>query len=363
MYVDADACPVKDEVYRVARRYAMKVMVVANSHLRVPTDALVELVVRAGFGAADDWIADQAGAGDVVVTADIPLAARCVARGAAVLDPRGRVFTEADIGEALAMRDLMTDLRQSGTATGGPPPLTPKDRSRFLSKLDDVINAVRHSIHLLHSWVRDGSRLLACMRAGRDAIQEAGDVKWENAGKRGNLEAHCHVSRLMFFVKYDRVEARVKNHDCGCRSNIACAGDAARAAAVRGVCEYCWATNYCNPDVNPQPAPTCKCCKRAKAAPCEPAAPQPVPSKPTCPPNCPCAICTPGFAPLLAPTGSLEFVETAGDYLTDSFTSHAAGRVSPDARPPAPSHRLIPRYPTTHTRSGLIMAGPVRMRG
>ena len=87
--VDADACPVKDEVYRVARRYAMRVAVVANAPLRVPADALVELVVRPGFGAADDWIAEQAGPGDIVVTADIPLAARCLAKGARVLDPKG----------------------------------------------------------------------------------------------------------------------------------------------------------------------------------------------------------------------------------------------------------------------------------
>src|SRR5947209_11860193 len=94
IYVDADACPVKDQVYRVARRYALRVVVVANAPLRVPPDALVELVVRPGFGAADDWIAEQAGPGDVVVTADIPLAARCLANEARVLDPKGRAFTD-----------------------------------------------------------------------------------------------------------------------------------------------------------------------------------------------------------------------------------------------------------------------------
>lgn len=141
VFVDADACPVKDEVYKVARRYGLRVLVVANAHQRVPADPLVELVVRTGFGAADDWIAEQAGAGDVVVTADVPLAARVVANGAVALDPRGRLLTEAEVGEALAMRDLMEGLRQAGTATGGPPPLTPKDRSRFLSKLDEAINA------------------------------------------------------------------------------------------------------------------------------------------------------------------------------------------------------------------------------
>jgi len=147
IYVDADACPVKAEVYSVARRYGMHVAVVANATLRVPANSLIELVVRPGFGAADDWIAEQAGMGDVVVTADIPLAARCLANEALVLDPRGRRFTDNDIGSALAMRDLMDELRQGGTVTGGPAAMTPKDRSRFLSKLDEAVNAVRR-IHL-----------------------------------------------------------------------------------------------------------------------------------------------------------------------------------------------------------------------
>jgi uncharacterized protein YaiI (UPF0178 family) len=145
IYIDADACPVKDEVYRVARRYEMRVAVVANAPLRVPADARVELVVRPGFGAADDWITEQAGPGDVVVTADIPLAARCLANGARVLDPKGHPFTDRDIGSALALRDLMDELRQGGTVTGGPAPRTAKDRSRFLSKLDEAINAVRRA--------------------------------------------------------------------------------------------------------------------------------------------------------------------------------------------------------------------------
>ena len=145
IHVDADACPVKDEVYRVARRYGMRVAVVANAPLRVPADPLVELVVRPGFGAADDWIAEQAGPGDVVVTADIPLAARCLAKGARVLSPKGHPFTENDIGEALAMRDLMAGLRQAGEVGGGPAPMTPRDRSRFLSKLDESVNAARRA--------------------------------------------------------------------------------------------------------------------------------------------------------------------------------------------------------------------------
>ena len=145
IYIDADACPVKDEVYRVAARYALKVVVVANAHQRVPNDPLVELVVRPGFGAADDWIAGVAGPGDITITADVPLAARVVATGGVALDPKGRLFDAASVGEALAVRDLLDDLRQAGTATGGPAPMTPKDRSRFLSKLDETINAIRRT--------------------------------------------------------------------------------------------------------------------------------------------------------------------------------------------------------------------------
>lgn len=145
VYVDADACPVKEEVYRVARRYGMHVRVAANAPLRVPPGDLVELVVCPGFGGVDDWIAGRAEPGDVVVTADIPLAARCLAKGARVLDPKGRALTDNDIGSALATRDLMDELRQGGVATGGPAPMTPRDRSRFLSKLDEVVNAVRRA--------------------------------------------------------------------------------------------------------------------------------------------------------------------------------------------------------------------------
>ena len=145
IYVDADACPVKDEVYRVGRRYAMRVIIVANSPLRVPARDLVQMMVRSGFGAADDWIAEQAGTGDIVVTADIPLAARCLAKGTRVLSATGIEFTDNDIGSALAMRGLMDELRQGGVMTGGPAPMTPKDRSRFLSKLDELANGVRRA--------------------------------------------------------------------------------------------------------------------------------------------------------------------------------------------------------------------------
>ncbi len=145
IYIDADSCPVKDEIYKVARRYAMRVAVVANAPLRVPADALIALVVCPGFGAADDWIAEQAGPGDIVVTADIPLAARCLAKEASVLDAKGHPFTESDIGSALAMRGLMDELRQGGMAAGGPAPMTAKDRSRFLSRLDEMVNALRRA--------------------------------------------------------------------------------------------------------------------------------------------------------------------------------------------------------------------------
>src|SRR4051812_17527099 len=145
IFIDADACPVKDEVYRVAGRYSVPVQVVANAPMRVPAGGLVELVVRPGFGTADDWIAEQAGPGDIVITADIPLAARSLARGARVLSPKGHPFTEADIGDALATRELLEGLRQGGVVTGGPSAMTPKDRSRFLSRLDETINAVRRA--------------------------------------------------------------------------------------------------------------------------------------------------------------------------------------------------------------------------
>jgi uncharacterized protein YaiI (UPF0178 family) len=145
IFIDADACPVKEEVYRVAGRYDMAVKVVANAPLRVPSSTRVELVVCPGFGAADDWIAEQAGAGDIVITADIPLAARCLAKEARVLGPKGHALTDNDIGSALATRNLMDELRQGGAVTGGPAPMNARDRSRFLSKLDETINAVRRA--------------------------------------------------------------------------------------------------------------------------------------------------------------------------------------------------------------------------
>ena len=144
IYVDADACPVKDEVYRVAARYGLGVFVVSNSAIWVPARAGIErIVVKGGLDVADDWIAERIGSDDVAITADIPLADRCLRKGASVLGPRGYAFTEDSIGEALATRELLDTLRQSGFAGGGPPAFVDKDRSRFLSKLDDMIQAIR----------------------------------------------------------------------------------------------------------------------------------------------------------------------------------------------------------------------------
>ena len=144
IYIDADACPVKEEVYRVARRHAVKVFVVANAPIRVPAEDLIELVVvRGGFDAADDRIVESVAAGDIVITTDIPLADRCIRAGARVLGPKGLEFTEDAIGDALATRALLEMLRQSGEFGGGPAPFARGDRSRFLAKLDELIHAVR----------------------------------------------------------------------------------------------------------------------------------------------------------------------------------------------------------------------------
>jgi hypothetical protein len=140
IFIDGDACPVKDEVYVVATRYGLPVALVANKRLAVPRDFGVEMVVVEGTpDAADDWIAEHARAGDVVVTADIPLAARCLAVDARVLGTNGRPFSEDSIGGALAGRELSSSLREAGVITGGPPPISQKDRSRFLSKLDELV--------------------------------------------------------------------------------------------------------------------------------------------------------------------------------------------------------------------------------
>ena len=137
IYVDADACPVKAEVYRVAERHRLKVYVIANSFIAVPREPFIErVVVGGGFDAADDWIAERVSRGDIVVTADVPLASRCVKAGADAIAPNGRAFTEASVGMALATRNLMQDLREAGAVTGGPKPFSARDRSAFLSALD-----------------------------------------------------------------------------------------------------------------------------------------------------------------------------------------------------------------------------------
>ncbi len=146
IYVDADGCPVKNEVYRVAKRYDIPVSLVANSWMRTPDEAGIELVqVGDGFDAADDWIVEQVKANEIVITADIPLAARCLDQGARVLGPKGRVYAEDSIGDALANREVSSQLREHGMMTGGPAPFGKNDRSRFLQRLDDTIHACRRA--------------------------------------------------------------------------------------------------------------------------------------------------------------------------------------------------------------------------
>jgi uncharacterized protein len=145
IYIDADACPVKNEVYRVAERHAgkgtaLKVFVVSNSPIAVPRDELIErVVVGSGMDEADNWIAERAVRGDVVITADVPLASRAVKAGAEVIAPNGKPFTADSIGMTLATRNLMDSLRSAGEITGGPKPFEPRDRSNFLSALDRAI--------------------------------------------------------------------------------------------------------------------------------------------------------------------------------------------------------------------------------
>jgi uncharacterized protein YaiI (UPF0178 family) len=144
IFVDADACPVKNEIYRVAERYALKVYVVSNSYLNVPRDPRLELIVVSdSFDAADNWIAERAEDGDIVITADIPLADRALKKGAVVIGNTGVPFTTSSIGMALANRELLSNLRAMGEVTGGPRPMSQRDRSRFLSTLDEAIQRMR----------------------------------------------------------------------------------------------------------------------------------------------------------------------------------------------------------------------------
>ncbi len=143
IFIDADACPVKKEVYRVASRYSLNVTLVANSWMRVPNERWIALeVVEDRLDTADDWIVEHVQPYDIVVTADIPLASRCLKEGARVIGPTGKPFTENNIGQAVATRDLLSELRDAGEITGGPPPLKKRDRSRFLQQLDDVIQSI-----------------------------------------------------------------------------------------------------------------------------------------------------------------------------------------------------------------------------
>jgi uncharacterized protein YaiI (UPF0178 family) len=148
IYVDADACPVKNEIYRVAERYELPVTLVSASPMRIPSAPRLSLeVVDQGFDAADDWIVAHAGPGDIVITADILLAGRCLERGAYALGPTGRPFTQSNIGDAVATRNLLSELRGAGLDSSGPPPFDARDRSRFLQALDQAVHALRRGKH------------------------------------------------------------------------------------------------------------------------------------------------------------------------------------------------------------------------
>jgi uncharacterized protein YaiI (UPF0178 family) len=144
IFIDADACPVKDETYKVAARYRLHTYVVSNAFMMIPKDPAIErVVVDAGPDVADDWIAERAGPGDIVVTNDIPLAGRCLANAALPIKPNGHVFTPDMIGSALAGREIAEHMRSMGQITRGPPPFGPADRSRFLGALDAAVHRGR----------------------------------------------------------------------------------------------------------------------------------------------------------------------------------------------------------------------------
>jgi hypothetical protein len=151
IFIDADACPVKNEVYRVASRYSLNVTLVANSRMRVPNERWITLeIVEDGLDAVDDWIVEHVQPYDIVVTADIPLASRCLKEGARVIGPTGKAFTENNICQAVATRDLLSELREAGEIMGGPPPIKKDDRSRFLHQLDEMIQLI-HRKHPFNS--------------------------------------------------------------------------------------------------------------------------------------------------------------------------------------------------------------------
>ena len=144
IFIDADACPVKDEIYKVAARYGLKTFVVSNAFIQIPRSPLIErMIVDAGPDIADDWIAERAVAGDIVVTNDIPLAGRVLENDAAAIAPNGRPFTRDSIGSALAQRAIMEHIRSTGEITGGPKPFAAADRSKFLQALDEAIQKIR----------------------------------------------------------------------------------------------------------------------------------------------------------------------------------------------------------------------------
>ncbi|MBU8872016.1 MAG: YaiI/YqxD family protein [Gemmatimonadales bacterium] len=146
IYVDADACPVKDEVYKVAQRYGLQVTLVANNFMRIPSGDWIKLVVvDKGLDEADDWIAEEVEKDDIVITGDIPLAARCLDEEARVLGHKGRPFTPENVSESLATRQLLSQLRDQGIMMGGPPPFAKKDRSLFLQQLDQMVNTIKRS--------------------------------------------------------------------------------------------------------------------------------------------------------------------------------------------------------------------------
>lgn len=144
IYIDADGCPVKEETYKVAARYKIKTFVVANKYLNIPMDSLIEMkVVSGNFDAADDWIAENVTDRDIVITADILLAERCVNKKCRALGPKGVEFTEDNIGSAVSNRELMQNLRHMGEIRGGPAPMDQKARSHFLGKLDQIIQSLK----------------------------------------------------------------------------------------------------------------------------------------------------------------------------------------------------------------------------